>query len=71
MSVRMLLNRRKIIIRTFPVNEKLTPMLACLFCILQVECHAWFPQYEMVDYCLQRGITFAAYAPIGSPGRPA
>ncbi|KAF6039651.1 hypothetical protein EB796_002031 [Bugula neritina] len=38
---------------------------------LQVECHAWFPQYEMVEFCQQRGISFAAYGPIGSPGRPA
>ncbi|XP_067938398.1 aldose reductase-related protein 2-like [Watersipora subatra] len=37
---------------------------------LQVECHAWFPQYEMAEFCEKRGIAFSAYGPIGSPGRP-
>ncbi|XP_067938669.1 1,5-anhydro-D-fructose reductase-like [Watersipora subatra] len=37
---------------------------------IQMECHAWFPQYDLLDFCKTRGISFAAYAPIGSPGKP-
>jgi diketogulonate reductase-like aldo/keto reductase len=36
---------------------------------LQVECHLYFPQLELHDVCKKLGITFTAYAPIGSPGR--
>jgi len=38
---------------------------------LQVECHAYFPQFELQEFCKDLGITFTAYAPIGSPGRMA
>ncbi|XP_067930694.1 aldo-keto reductase family 1 member A1-A-like [Watersipora subatra] len=37
---------------------------------LQMEIHAWFPQYDFVDFCTKRGISITAYAPIGSPGKP-
>jgi len=37
---------------------------------LQCECHAWFQQEKLVNFCQEKGITFAAYGPIGSPGRP-
>ena len=36
---------------------------------LQVECHILFPQNELFEFCKKHGITFTAYAPIGSPGR--
>lgn len=38
---------------------------------IQVECHVYFQQDDLVDYCHQNGITVCAYAPIGSPGMPA
>lgn len=34
----------------------------------QVECHAYFPQRKLFDFCHKNGITITAYAPIGSPG---
>ncbi|XP_067929796.1 aldo-keto reductase family 1 member A1-A-like isoform X2 [Watersipora subatra] len=37
----------------------------------QIEVHAWLPQYDLVEFCQTRGITVTAYAPIGSPGKPA
>uniref|UniRef100_A0AC34FFC2 NADP-dependent oxidoreductase domain-containing protein n=1 Tax=Panagrolaimus sp. ES5 TaxID=591445 RepID=A0AC34FFC2_9BILA len=36
---------------------------------LQVECHILFPQNELFDFCKSKGITFTAYAPLGSPSR--
>ena len=36
---------------------------------LQVECHVIFPQNELFDFCKKSGITFTAYAPLGSPTR--
>jgi len=35
---------------------------------LQVECHAYWPQNELVEFCKKRNITVVAYGPIGSPG---
>jgi diketogulonate reductase-like aldo/keto reductase len=35
---------------------------------LQVECHAYHPQYELHNFCKGLNIAFTAYAPIGSPG---
>ena len=37
---------------------------------VQVECHAYFQQRPLADFCKERGITFTAYAPFGSPTRP-
>lgn len=36
----------------------------------QVECHAYFQQRPLFDFCKKHGITITAYAPIGSPGYP-
>ncbi|MFH4983088.1 hypothetical protein AB6A40_009797 [Gnathostoma spinigerum] len=36
---------------------------------VQVECYLYWPQSEMVEYCKKEGISFTAYAPLGSPGR--
>lgn len=36
---------------------------------LQVECHAYFPQHELHEFCKKNNITFTAYAPLGSPDR--
>uniref|UniRef100_A0A914Y3T6 NADP-dependent oxidoreductase domain-containing protein n=1 Tax=Panagrolaimus superbus TaxID=310955 RepID=A0A914Y3T6_9BILA len=36
---------------------------------LQVECHILFPQNELFDFCKSKGISFTAYAPLGSPSR--
>ncbi|MFH4979040.1 hypothetical protein AB6A40_005749, partial [Gnathostoma spinigerum] len=36
---------------------------------VQVECYLYWPQNEMVEYCKKEGISFTAYAPLGSPGR--
>jgi aldehyde reductase len=38
---------------------------------LEVETHIHWPQYELQDLCNKLGISFTAYAPIGSPGRKA
>lgn len=37
---------------------------------LQVECHAYFMQKPLYEFCKQHGITFTAYGPLGSPERP-
>ena len=37
---------------------------------LQIECHAWLPQDELVEFCHQKQMSVAAYSPLGSPGRP-
>lgn len=36
---------------------------------VQVECHIYFPQNELNEFCKKHDITFVAYGPIGSPGR--
>lgn len=36
---------------------------------VQVECHIYWPQHELFDFCKKHNITFTAYSPIGSPGR--
>ena len=36
---------------------------------LQVEAHVWFQQKALREACKKYGITFCAYAPLGSPGR--
>jgi diketogulonate reductase-like aldo/keto reductase len=35
---------------------------------LQVECHAYWPQFELHDFCKKLNISFTGYSPIGSPG---
>jgi len=34
---------------------------------LQIECHAYWPQNELVGFCKERNITITAYGPLGSP----
>lgn len=36
---------------------------------IQVECHAYFMQKKLYDFCKQHGITMTAYGPLGSPAR--
>ncbi|CDW56732.1 Alcohol dehydrogenase NADP+ A [Trichuris trichiura] len=36
---------------------------------LQVECHLYWPQFELHEFCKRHNISFTAYAPLGSPGR--
>lgn len=36
---------------------------------LQVECHAYFMQKPLYDFCKKNDITFTAYGPLGSPQR--
>ncbi|TKR88823.1 hypothetical protein L596_013006 [Steinernema carpocapsae] len=36
---------------------------------IQVECHIYFPQFELHEVCKKHNISFTAYAPLGSPGR--
>jgi len=38
---------------------------------LQVECHAYFQQKPLREFCKSNGITVCAWAPIGSPNREA
>ncbi|XP_054718601.1 aldo-keto reductase family 1 member A1-like [Uloborus diversus] len=38
--------------------------------VLQVECHAYLPQYELHNFCKNLNIAFTAYSPIGAPGQP-
>ena len=33
-----------------------------------MECHAYWPQEELKNFCDKNGIAFTAYSPIGSPG---
>ncbi|GFU03858.1 aldo-keto reductase family 1 member A1 [Nephila pilipes] len=35
--------------------------------VLQVECHAYLPQYELHEFCRKLNIAFTAYSPLGSP----
>lgn len=39
--------------------------------VLQVECHAYLPQYELQEFCKNLGIAMTAYSPIGAPGQQA
>ena len=34
----------------------------------QVECHAYFQQRQLRQFCADKGISITAYAPFGSPG---
>lgn len=36
----------------------------------QVECHPFFPQSELLEYCRNEGIQLVAYSPLGSGDRP-
>lgn len=38
---------------------------------LQVECHIYWPQFELHELCKKLNISLTAYAPLGSPGRKA
>ena len=37
---------------------------------LQVECHPYFQQNELVDFCKKMGIVFTCYSPFANPERP-
>ena len=37
---------------------------------LQVECHIYLPQDDLVDYCKSLGISLTSYGSLGSPKRP-
>ena len=36
----------------------------------QVECHPFFNQGRLVEFCKERGVAVAAFSPLGSPARP-
>uniref|UniRef100_A0A5S6Q395 Aldo_ket_red domain-containing protein n=1 Tax=Trichuris muris TaxID=70415 RepID=A0A5S6Q395_TRIMR len=36
---------------------------------VQVECHLYWPQFELHDFCAKHNISFTAYTPLGNPGR--
>lgn len=36
----------------------------------QVECHPFFPQHELLEFCQNEKIQFVAYSPLGSGDRP-
>ncbi|XP_076318499.1 aldo-keto reductase family 1 member D1-like isoform X6 [Tachypleus tridentatus] len=33
----------------------------------KVECHAYFPQFKLFEFCKELNITFTAYGPLGNP----
>ena len=35
----------------------------------QVECHPYFPQVELFNFCQERGVVFSAYSPLGCGDR--
>lgn len=37
----------------------------------QVECHPYFPQNALLEFCQQQGVALTAYSPLGSNDRPA
>ena len=36
---------------------------------MQVECHAFFNQSKLLEFCRERDVAVAAFSPLGSPAR--
>ena len=37
---------------------------------MQVECHAFYNQSKLLEFCKERDVAVAAFSPLGSPARP-
>jgi len=53
-----------------PQTERMLKVAKIPPSVLQVECHPYLNQNELIRYCKANSIVLTAYSPFGSPGRP-